>query len=54
MKEHSLGTDDKVIRKHFMDKYHAAGKRVIVSAFGATEHPTTLGKSAAVECAKVA
>ena len=37
-----------------MKKYHAAGVKVLVSAFGSTENPTTSGYDAATVCDNLA
>jgi hypothetical protein len=41
--ESKLGKDRKSIQRTIVDAYHAAGKRILVSAFGATEFPTSEG-----------
>lgn len=39
-----IGNDTQVIQKKFKKAYNDAGKRILISAFGATEFPTTEGK----------
>jgi hypothetical protein len=41
-----FGGNTQEIQKNIMQKYHAHGIKVIVSAFGATEFPTTAGMDA--------
>jgi chitinase/chitodextrinase len=50
----SLGTTNDQIRQSMLDRYHAAGKKVVVMAFGATDTPTTRGLNATTTCTSLA
>lgn len=41
-----LGTTTDAIQKKLQQMYHDKGMRVLISAFGATEFPTSMGKDA--------
>ncbi len=50
----NLGTTNDQIRQSMIAAYHGAGKKVIVSAFGSTETPTTQGANPTTTCTNLA
>jgi chitinase len=49
-----FGTSDDAVRKTWLDAFHDAGAKVLVSAFGATNKPCSGGENAQQTCTQLA
>jgi chitinase len=48
-----FGTTDDAVRKTWIDAFHDAGAKVLVSAFGATDNPCSEGENAQQTCTQL-
>lgn len=52
--DNPYGTTNEQIQSTLIQNYHSANIKLMISAFGATEHPTTLGADPVTTCTTMA